>query len=37
MVGMLVLLTIIPVLVQYLGKMNMIMLDRMQTVLTYFI
>ncbi len=37
MVGMLVLLTIIPVLVQYLGKLNMIMLDRMQIVLTYFI
>lgn len=37
MVGMLVLLTIIPVLVQYLGKLNMIMLDRVQIVLTYFI
>jgi flagellar biosynthetic protein FliR len=37
MVGMLVLLTIIPMLVQYLGKLNMIMLDRMQIVLTYFI
>ena len=36
MVGLIVILTIIPVLVQFLGRMNSIMLDRMQTVLTYF-
>lgn len=36
MVGLLVLLTIIPVLTRFLGKMNMIMLERMETVLTYF-
>jgi len=36
-VGLLVLLTIIPMLVRFLGKLNMIMLDRMETVLTYFI
>lgn len=36
MVGIVVLVTIIPVLVQFLSKMNAIMLDRMQAVLTYF-
>jgi flagellar biosynthetic protein FliR len=36
MVGLIVILTVIPVLVQFLGRMNSIMLDRMQTVLTYF-
>jgi len=36
MVGLIVLLTIIPVLVQFLGKMNAIMLDRMEAVLMYF-
>lgn len=37
MVGIIVLLTIIPVLVRYLGKINMIMLDRIEDVLKYFI
>ncbi|HYE69870.1 MAG TPA: flagellar biosynthetic protein FliR, partial [Anaerovoracaceae bacterium] len=37
MVGLIVLLTIIPVLVRFLGKLNMIMLDRIGDVLTYFI
>lgn len=37
MVGLLVLLTIIPVLVRFIGKLNLIMLDRMQDVLAYFI
>lgn len=37
MVGLIVLLTIIPVLVRFLGKLNMIMLDRIEDVLTYFI
>lgn len=37
MVGLIVLLTIIPVLVNFLNRMNTIMLDRMETVLTYFI
>jgi len=36
-VGLVVLLTIIPMLVRFLGKLNMIMLDRMEAVLTYFI
>jgi len=37
LIGMIVLLTIIPVLVLYLGKLNMIMLERVQDVLGYFI
>jgi len=37
MVGLIVLLTIIPVMVRFLGKINMIMLDRIEDVLTYFI
>lgn len=37
LVGLVVLLTIIPVLVRFLGKLNQIMLDRMQDVLAYFI
>ena len=37
LVGLIVLMTIIPVLVRFLGKLNMIMLDRLQGVLTYFI
>ncbi len=37
LVGLVVLMTIIPVLVHYLGKMNLIMLDRMEDVLRYFI
>jgi len=37
MVGLIVLLTIIPVLVRFLGKLNIIMLDRIEDVLTYFI
>ncbi len=37
MVGLIVLLTIIPVLVRFLGKINMIMLDRIEDVLKYFI
>ena len=37
MVGLMVLLTIIPILVRFIGKLNLIMLDRMQDVLTYFI
>jgi flagellar biosynthetic protein FliR len=36
-VGMVVLVSIIPVLVRFLGKLNLIMLDRMQDVLAYFI
>jgi flagellar biosynthesis protein FliR len=36
MVGLIVLLTIIPVLVTFIGKLNMIMLDRMGDVLKYF-
>jgi flagellar biosynthetic protein FliR len=37
MVGLVVLVTIIPVLTRFLGKLNSIMLDRLETVLTYFI
>jgi len=37
LVGLVVLLTIIPVLVNFLGKLNQIMLDRMQDVLAYFL
>lgn len=37
MVGLIVLLTIIPVLVSFIGKINVIMLDRMEDVLKYFI
>lgn len=37
LVGLVVLMTIIPVLVHYLGKLNVIMLDRMEDVLKYFI
>ncbi|MDD4565411.1 MAG: flagellar biosynthetic protein FliR [Eubacteriales bacterium] len=37
LIGMIVLLTVIPVLVHYLGKLNMIMLDRIGDVLRYFI
>jgi flagellar biosynthetic protein FliR len=37
LVGLVVLLTIIPVLVRFLGKLNQVMLDRMQDVLAYFI
>lgn len=37
LVGLVVLLSIIPVLVRFLGKLNQIMLDRMQDVLAYFI
>ena len=37
LIGLTVLVTIIPVLVRYLGKINMIMLDRMGDVLRYFI
>jgi flagellar biosynthetic protein FliR len=37
LIGMIVILTIIPVLVLYLGKLNMIMLDRIEDVLQYFI
>lgn len=36
-VGIVVLVTIIPMLVRFLGKLNLIMLDRMQDVLAYFI
>ncbi|HVI39188.1 MAG TPA: flagellar biosynthetic protein FliR [Anaerovoracaceae bacterium] len=36
MVGLIVIMTIIPVLVHFLGKINAIMLDRMETVLMYF-
>jgi flagellar biosynthetic protein FliR len=36
MVGMIVLVTIIPLLVKYLSKMNTIMLERLQEVLQYF-
>ncbi|HWQ78031.1 MAG TPA: flagellar biosynthetic protein FliR [Anaerovoracaceae bacterium] len=37
LVGLVVLITVIPVLVRFLGKLNLIMLDRMQDVLAYFI
>ncbi|MEL7655437.1 MAG: flagellar biosynthetic protein FliR [Bacillota bacterium] len=37
MVGFVVLITIIPVLVQYLGRINAIMLERVENVLMYFI
>ena len=37
LVGLVVLMTIIPVLVHYIGKLNMIMLDRLEDVLSYFI
>ncbi len=37
LVGLVVLVTIIPVLTRFLGKINSIMLDRLETVLTYFI
>jgi flagellar biosynthetic protein FliR len=37
LIGMIVLTTIIPVMVHYLGKLNMIMLDRVENVLAYFI
>lgn len=37
MVGLIVLITIIPVLVRFLGKLNMIMMDRIEDVLIYFI
>ena len=36
-VGVVVLLTIIPMLVRYLGKLDTIMLERMQDVLKYFL
>lgn len=36
MVGFIVLLTIIPVLVQFMGKLDTVMLERMENVLTYF-
>lgn len=36
LIGMIVLLTIIPVLVHYLGKLNLIMLERVADVLGYF-
>ncbi len=36
-VGLTVLMTIIPMLVRFLGKLNLIMLDRVESVLTYFI
>lgn len=35
LVGFTVIITIIPVLVRYMGKLNMIMLDRLQDVLHY--
>lgn len=35
-VGLTVILTIIPMVVRFLGKLNLIMLDRMGAVLTYF-
>lgn len=35
-VGMIVILTIIPVLVHFMGKLNMIMLERLEKVLLYF-
>lgn len=37
LVGLIVLITIIPVLVHFLGKLNMIMLERVQEVLLYFV
>ncbi len=37
LIGMVLLFTIIPVLVHYLGKLNLIMLDRVGDVLRYFI
>ena len=37
LIGLIVLVTIIPVMVRFLGKINMIMLDRMGDVLKYFI
>lgn len=37
LVGLLVIVTIIPVMVRFLGKMNAVMLDRVETVLTFFI
>ena len=36
-VGLIVLLTIIPSLVRYIGKLNMIMMERVQEVLMYFV
>ena len=36
LVGLVVLMTIIPVLVTFLGRLNSIMLDRMESVLRYF-
>jgi flagellar biosynthetic protein FliR len=35
-VGLVVLMTIIPVLVKYLGSVNRVMLERMETVLSFF-
>ncbi|QOX63941.1 flagellar biosynthetic protein FliR [Anoxybacterium hadale] len=35
-VGMIVIITIIPVLVHFMGKLNMIMLERLEKVLLYF-
>jgi len=37
LIGLIVLVTMIPMLVRFLGKINMIMLDRMEDVLKYFI
>lgn len=37
LVGLVVLVTIIPLLVAFLGKLNAIMLERVETVLTYFV
>ena len=37
MVGIVVLVTILPLLIQFLSRINTIMLDRMEAVLTYFI
>lgn len=37
LVGLIVLLTIIPMLVRFLSKLNLIMLDRLEIVLRYFI
>lgn len=35
-IGMIVILTIIPVLVKYLGKLNMLMLESLEEILLYF-
>jgi flagellar biosynthetic protein FliR len=36
-VGLVVIITILPMIVRYMSRMNMIMLERLQDVLFYFI